>query len=76
MGINASTVSTSLDYKVRSLNGNEYPQATGGEDDDFNDGSFSGWTTVEAQTLTITESMGRASAIHPGGGMMQTSPVV
>lgn len=65
VGVTTSTVNTTLDYRIRNL---EYPSATGGEDDDFNDGSFSGWTTVEVEALTIIEARGRASMTHPGGG--------
>jgi len=67
VGVDSSTVTSSLDYRMRNL---EYPSATGGEDDDFNDGSFTGWTTVEgAEALTVTEERGRASMVHPGGGI-------
>lgn len=65
VGVNSSTVTSSLDYRIRNL---EYPAATGGEDDDFNDGSFSGWSSVGAEAITATESLGRASLLHPGGG--------
>ncbi len=67
VGVNDSAVTSSLDYRLRNL---EYPSATGGEDDDFNDASFSGWTTVEGGgvTLTVTESLGRCSVVHSGGG--------
>lgn len=66
VGITDSTVSTSLDYRIRNIE--YYPSATGGEDDDFNDSSFSGWTAVEDLTLTVTESRGRASIVLPSGG--------
>ncbi len=67
VGVDNSTVTSSIDYRIRNLD--EYPPATGSEDDDFNDGSFSGWTTVEGgEALTITEARGRASVLHPGGG--------
>jgi len=65
VGVDSSTVTSSLDYRMRNL---EYPSATGGEDDDFNDGSFTGWTAVEAVTLAVTESRGRCSVVMPQGG--------
>lgn len=66
VGIDGSTVGTSLDYKINYAP--QYPDASASEDDNFSDGTFSGWTTTEQQTLTVTESLGRASMKHPGGG--------
>lgn len=69
VGIDASAVTTSHDYKLARLTGLGYPPATGGEDDDFEDGSFTGWTTMQgAVSLTVTEERGRCSVVHPGTG--------
>lgn len=41
---------------------------TGPDDDEFDDGSTSGWTTVQGSpTGTITESGSQVSLYHPGG---------
>jgi hypothetical protein len=68
VGVTSSTVDTSYDYRMKKL----YPlsSAQASEDDDFMDGSFTGWTTVEggSTTLTVTESNGRCSVVHNGGG--------
>jgi len=48
-----------------------YPVFTvGANDDEFDDGSFSGWTAVNVgtQVPTITETNNVASVLHPGGG--------
>jgi hypothetical protein len=66
VGVTTSTVETSHDYRLKKLY--EFPAAQGGEDDDFMDGSFTGWTACEVEALTITESLGRCSVVHPGGG--------
>lgn len=41
-----------------------------GIDDEFNDGSFSGWTAVNdgVTVPTVTEAYDRVSIMHPGGG--------
>lgn len=47
-----------------------YPPFTvTGNDDEFDDGSFSGWTAVQdsSPTLTLTESNDCLSIYHPGG---------
>lgn len=48
-----------------------YPEFTeGANDDEFNDESFTGWTTVEhatPPTLVLTETNNRLSIVHPGG---------
>lgn len=67
VGITNSTVTSSHEYQL-SKRGSIYPDATGAGDDDFHDGSFSGWTTAESQALSITETLGRCSVKHPGGG--------
>lgn len=45
------------------------PFTPSGDDDEFDDGSFSGWTAVQNATpvLTITEANDRLSIYHPGG---------
>ena len=51
-------------------NSSIYPPFTpAGDDDEFNDGSFSGWTAVNsgANNPTITETNNRASFLLPGG---------
>lgn len=47
-----------------------YPPFTpSGDDDEFDDGSFSGWTAVQdaSPTPTLTEDNDRLSIYHPGG---------
>jgi hypothetical protein len=45
------------------------PFSVTGNDDEFDDGSFSGWTAVQdtAPVLTLTESNDCLSVYHPGG---------
>lgn len=65
VGVDGSTVYTSMDYKLRSLGD---PPTSGGNDDDFGNESFTGWTTVNSgsHTVVATESRGRLSLAHPG----------
>ena len=51
-----------------------YPAFTvGANDDEFDDGNFSGWTAVNSgsQVPTVTETNHVASILHPGGGASQ-----
>lgn len=67
VGIDDSTDATSLDARV-ARDAVYPPFAPAGDDDEFDDGSFSGWTAVNSgsHNPTITEDNDRASFLLPG----------